>query len=89
MIMEKISQIMDEYFRTVSDEQFEKDLIKAGILRCPDKVTFEIPAETLRYAGNQTDNYDNLVKLSSTLSYDLSALYHFKSGDQFLDREVV
>lgn len=28
---------MDEYFSTVTDEQFQKDLIAAGIENCPDK----------------------------------------------------
>ena len=37
MDMNKITKIMDEYFKTVTPEQFEKDLIEAGIENCPDK----------------------------------------------------
>jgi len=37
MLMDKVAKIMDEYFETVTPEQFEKDLIEAGIENCPNK----------------------------------------------------
>lgn len=37
MLMDEVTKVMDEYFRTVTPEQFEKDLIEAGINNCPDK----------------------------------------------------
>lgn len=39
--MDKIKQIMDEYFATVTPEQFEKDLRKAGIENLPNKKEFK------------------------------------------------
>jgi hypothetical protein len=33
-----MAKIMDEYFDTVTNEQFLMDLIEAGIMDCPDKV---------------------------------------------------
>jgi len=35
--MDKVSKVMDEYFKTVTPERLERDLIEAGIENCPDK----------------------------------------------------
>lgn len=35
--MKEVHKIMMEYFKTVTPEQFEQDLLDAGILECPDK----------------------------------------------------
>lgn len=35
--MEKIFKDFENYLDTVSDEQFEKDLIEAGIENCPER----------------------------------------------------
>jgi hypothetical protein len=37
MEMIEVTRLMEEYFKTVTPEQFEKDLIDAGIEECPFK----------------------------------------------------
>ena len=45
MEMIEVSKLMEEYLKTVTPEQFEKDSIEAGILECPDKFTFKIQGD--------------------------------------------
>lgn len=34
--MDEVNKVMEKYFKTVTPEQFEKDLKEAGIENCPD-----------------------------------------------------
>lgn len=45
MEMVEVTKLMEEYFRTVTPEQFEKDLLDAGILQCPDRFEFEVKGD--------------------------------------------
>ena len=47
MEMAEVSRLMEEYFKTVTPEQFEKDAIEAGILECPDKFIFEVQGDSV------------------------------------------
>lgn len=49
--MQEVTKLMEEYFRTVTPEQFEKDLIDAGILDCPDEFEFMVQGDPIFFQG--------------------------------------
>lgn len=74
MIMDKISQVMDDYLSTVSEEQFEQDLIKAGILNCPEKTWVEIPASSL-VLGNYKVGQESSWTILTEMTYQANPIY--------------
>lgn len=53
MLMDKVSKVMDEYFKTVTPEQLEKDLLEARIVKL--KFTKIINGFSITYNARQND----------------------------------
>jgi len=88
MIMDKMAEVMDQYFSTVTDEQCEKDLIEAGILRCPDKMEVEIVAESL-VLPNYQKGMESVWVFKTSLTYQIEPCYALENKSNYIDlREV-
>lgn len=74
MIMDEITQVMKEYLSTVSNEQFEQDLIQAGILNSPEKTWVEIPAGPL-VLGSFKAGQQSSWSVRSSMTYKMNTVY--------------
>ncbi len=88
MLIDEVAQIMDEYLNTVSPEQFKKDLEEAGILDCPDTMSFDVVANTgeqnlcVSYKAGKT----NSIKLVGV--YDSSINFNTPRLDYFYEKDI-
>lgn len=73
MEMIEVSKLMEEYFRTVTSEQFERDSIDAGILECPDKFTFSIQGDSIIFKDQSL--ISNTLKVTDVLRYGVNDIH--------------